>query len=50
MGDHSYFLNFEKMAYVKGKHPSGCILCMVRDSNPDVIDLSIWRDDLFALR
>lgn len=35
------------MAYVKGKHPSGCILCMIRDRNPDVVDLSIWRDELF---
>lgn len=47
MGDHFYFLNFEKMAYVKGRHPSGCILCMIRDRNPDVVDLSIWRDELF---
>jgi ATP adenylyltransferase len=37
------------MAYVKGKHPSGCILCMVRDGNPDVVDLSIWRDELFIV-
>ncbi len=47
MDDNSYFLNFEKMAYVKGRHPSGCILCMIRDRNPDVVDLSIWRDELF---
>ena len=49
MGDHSYFFNFEKMAYVKGKHPSGCILCLARDNNPDVVDLSIWRDELFIV-
>jgi ATP adenylyltransferase len=49
LGDHSYFLNFEKMAYIKGKHPAGCILCMIRDRNPDVVDLSIWRDELFIV-
>jgi len=49
LGDHGYFLNFEEMAYVKGKHPSGCILCMIRDRNPDVVDLSIWRDELFIV-
>ena len=47
MGDGGYFFNFEKMSYVKGRHPAGCILCMARDHSPDVVDLSIWRDDLF---
>ena len=35
------------MAYVKGRQPAGCILCLARDQNTDVADLSIWRDDLF---
>jgi ATP adenylyltransferase len=42
-----YFFNFEKMSYVKGRHPAGCILCLARDRSPDVVDLSIWRDELF---
>jgi ATP adenylyltransferase len=42
-----YFFNFDKMAYVKGRQPPGCILCLTRDQNSDVADLSIWRDDLF---
>src|SRR5208337_4944203 len=35
------------MAYVRGKHPAGCILCLTRDQSADVVDLSIWRDELF---
>jgi ATP adenylyltransferase len=42
-----YFLSFDKMSYVQGKRPAGCILCMVRDRNPEVVDLSIHRDELF---
>ena len=45
MGDGGYFFNFEKMSYVRGKHPAGCILCLARDRAPEVVDLSIWRDD-----
>lgn len=48
MHDSGYFFNFEKLAYVKGRHPAGCILCLARDRSPDVVDLSIWRDDLFV--
>ena len=48
MPEGGYFFNFDKLAYVRGRHPAGCILCLARDGNPDVIDLSIWRDDLFV--
>lgn len=48
MGDGGYFFNFDKMVYVKGRHPAGCILCLLRDRNPDVVDLSIWRDANFV--
>jgi ATP adenylyltransferase len=47
LGD-GYFFNFEKMIYVNGPHPSGCILCLARDHAPEVVDLSIWRDELFV--
>ncbi len=47
MEDGGYFFNFEKMSYVRSRHPAGCILCMARDGHPDVVDLSIWRDELF---
>jgi ATP adenylyltransferase len=48
-GSHSngYFFNFDKMSYVKGSHASGCILCRLRDGSADVVDLGIWRDELF---
>jgi ATP adenylyltransferase len=42
-----YFFSFDKLAYVRGVRPGGCILCLVRDRSPDVQDLSIWRDELF---
>jgi ATP adenylyltransferase len=42
-----YFFSFDKLAYVRGGRPAGCILCLVRDRSPEVEDLSIWRDDLF---
>ncbi len=47
MEDGGYFFNFDKMAYVKGRHPPGCIFCLTRDRSSDVVDLSIWRDELF---
>ncbi|HET6487151.1 MAG TPA: HIT domain-containing protein [Spirochaetia bacterium] len=48
MPEGGYFFNFDKLAYVRGRHPAGCILCLARDGSPDVVDLSIWRDDLFV--
>lgn len=44
-----YFLNFEKMEYVSGKRPEGCILCNVRDKHKDIIDLTFYEDELFLL-
>ncbi len=35
------------MGYVKGRKPSACILCLVRDRSEEVEDLSILRDGLF---
>jgi ATP adenylyltransferase len=49
VGDGGYFFNFDKMSYVKGRHPAACILCLLRDRNPDVVDLSIWRDEYFVV-
>ncbi len=42
-----YFFNFEKYAYVKGTKPEGCILCLVRDEDDRVVDLTVHRDSLF---
>ena len=45
----SYFFNFEKLDYLKGRKPDGCILCLIKDSSPDVTDLSVFRDELFII-
>ena len=42
-----YFFSFQKYAYVKGERPSGCILCLIRDRDAAVVDLSVHRDPLF---
>jgi ATP adenylyltransferase len=46
VGD-GYFFNFDKMTYVKGGKPRGCILCLLRDADPTVVDLTVMRDPLF---
>lgn len=44
-----YFLNFDKMAYVQGLKPEGCILCeLAKRKNPE-IDLAVFEDDLFTV-
>lgn len=45
----SYFLNFDKMKYVRGHRPSGCILCLIRDKSPEVVDLTVYADELFTV-
>jgi ATP adenylyltransferase len=44
-----YFFSFDKLDYVRGSRPGGCILCLIRDRSSEVEDLSIWRDDLFIV-
>jgi ATP adenylyltransferase len=41
-----YFFNFEKLGYLKGKKPDGCILCLVRDGSEDVESLVVHRSEL----
>lgn len=38
-----YFFNFEKLGYLKGGKPDGCILCLVRDGSPDVQSLVVYE-------
>lgn len=45
--NREYFFSFDKLSYLKGKKPPGCILCLIRDQAPEVVDLSVYRDDLF---
>ncbi|HUX13420.1 MAG TPA: HIT domain-containing protein [Spirochaetia bacterium] len=42
-----YFFNFEKMAYIKGHRPVGCILCLIRDESPEVVNLTVYRTEYF---
>ena len=45
-----YFFCFDKMSYVKGNNrPDGCILCFIKDKNPDVVDLSVYTDEDFIV-
>lgn len=38
----SYFFNFEKLAYIRNPlKEQHCILCGVRDNDPDIVNLSI---------
>ena len=45
----SYFFNFDKMEYVKGPRPDGCILCLIRDQSEQVTDLTVYSDELFTV-
>ncbi len=44
-----YFLNFEKMSYVKGEKYDGCILCSLSEKQGDLVNLSIMEDDDFIV-
>lgn len=44
-----YFLCFDKISYVKGEKPDGCILCLIREKHANVVDLSVYRDDFFIV-
>jgi len=44
-----YFFNFEKIAYLKGKRPEGCILCLIRDGSKDVERLVVTETETFIV-
>jgi ATP adenylyltransferase len=44
-----YFFNFDKLAYLTGEKPAGCILCLIRDGNPAVVDLTVYRKNGFIV-
>ncbi len=44
-----YFFSFDKMQYVSGKRPEGCILCLLRDRDESVCDLTVHRDERFIV-
>ncbi|MDH7483276.1 MAG: HIT domain-containing protein [Spirochaetales bacterium] len=44
-----YFFNFNKIAYLRGKRPDGCILCLIRDGSPDVDRLVVHETARFLV-
>jgi ATP adenylyltransferase len=41
-----YFFNFDKLEYLTGKRPEGCILCLVRDGSAEVRSLVVHETGL----
>jgi len=44
-----YFFNFDKLGYLKGGRPDGCILCLVRDGSEDVDRLIVHETEKFIV-
>jgi ATP adenylyltransferase len=44
-----YFFNFDKMSYLTGNRPEGCILCRVRDGDRGVENLTVHRTEFFIV-
>lgn len=41
-----YFFNFDKLGYLTGKKPDGCILCMVAKGSQEVQNLGVYETAL----
>lgn len=44
-----YFFNFDKLAYLKGQKPSGCILCLVASGSETVDRLVVHETEAFLV-
>lgn len=44
-----YFFNFDKIAYLQGKRPDGCILCLIAAGSDDVVKLVAAETDNFMV-
>lgn len=44
-----YFFNFDKLGYLKGKKPEGCILCLVAADSDEVEKLVVYRSERFIV-
>ena len=44
-----YFFNFDKIAYLRGKRPQGCILCLIAEDSPDVDKLVVAETENFMV-
>lgn len=45
--DVEYFFSFDKLPYLRGEKPAGCILCLINQKSPEVVNLSVYENDLF---
>lgn len=41
-----YFFNFDKLDYLQGKKPRGCILCLVAAGDPEAQSLTVFEGEL----
>lgn len=44
-----YFFNFEKIGYLQGDRPTGCILCLINEESNSVVNLTVYREELFTV-
>ena len=44
-----YFFNFEKIAYLKGKRTGSCILCGLRDEEPEIVNTVVHKSEDMAV-
>jgi ATP adenylyltransferase len=44
-----YFFNFDKLNYIKGKKPEGCIICLVSENSDQVVNLTVWENESFLV-
>ncbi len=44
-----YFFNFDKLGYLKGRKPEGCILCLVAADSGEVDKLVVHRSERFIV-
>ena len=44
-----YFFNFDKLGYLKGGRPEGCILCLVKDGSDQVERLVVHETERFLV-
>ncbi len=45
----SYFLNFDKIDYVRGPRYKGCILCGLIEGDESLVDLTVHRGEFFCV-
>lgn len=44
-----YFFNFDKIEYLTGARPAGCILCLVGEKSPEVANLCVHESEFFLV-